>query len=141
MKTIIVYASKHGCVEKCAQLLTAKIAGAVQLCNLTGEKNVQIADFDTVIIGGSIHAGRIQKEIAVFCERNKQQLLAKKLGLFLCCANLKQYEKHLKEAFPEELIQHAATVKHLGYAFYFDKMNFIERTVIRKLTGTDKTQR
>ena len=73
MKTIIVYASKHGCVEKCAQLLTAKIAGAVQLCNLTGEKNVQIADFDTVIIGGSIHAGRIQKEIAVFCERNKQR--------------------------------------------------------------------
>lgn len=139
LKSSLVYASKHGCVEKCAQLLAAKIPDGVQIHNLTTQKNVLIADYEIVIIGGSIHVGKIQKEVNDFCHKNKQQLLTKKLGLFLCCANLEHFAAQLKAAYPQELLQHAVAVGHFGYAYYFDKMNFIEKAVIRKIAGSGET--
>lgn len=36
MNTLIVYATKYGCTEKCTSLLSKKLTGKVELCNLKG---------------------------------------------------------------------------------------------------------
>ena len=56
-KTQIIYASKYGCAQKCAEILSKKIDGPVDLVNIQG--NVSdlstldaLEQYDKVVIGG-----------------------------------------------------------------------------------------
>lgn len=136
MKTLLVYASRHGCTEKCAGLLAEKIAGEVVKFNLAKGKAPSPQGYDAVVVGGSIHAGRIQKTVAAYLEEHMAALLEKKVGLFLCCADFNRVEAQMKAAFPEPLYSQAAAREHLGFGLYFDKMNFLERALMKKILKT-----
>ena len=62
MKTLIAYCSSHGCAEKSAVELKTYLGENVELCNLKKGAIANLNDFDRIIIGGSIHAGQIQKK-------------------------------------------------------------------------------
>jgi len=133
MKTTIVYATKHGCTRKYAETLASLLPGAV-LSDLKTDSSPGLDAFDTVIVGGSIHAGQVQKSVRAFCEKNRDVLRQKKLGLFISC--MEEGEKarqELENAFPADLASGAAAVAHFGGAFDFDKMNFLERVIVRKV--------
>ena len=49
MKTLVVYASKHGTTKKCAKVLSEKINGDVQLLDLGDSKRVNLKDYDSSI--------------------------------------------------------------------------------------------
>ena len=63
MSTLIVYASKYGCTEKCVKLMSKKLNDKVDLINLKNINDIDLSKYDKVIIGGSIYIGRIQKEV------------------------------------------------------------------------------
>jgi menaquinone-dependent protoporphyrinogen oxidase len=136
MKTAIIYSSTHGTTEKVASRL-AEILGIenIKLFNLRNESTIDISVFDTVIIGGSIHAGNIQMRIKKFCKINLLALLDKKLGLFMCGMNEPEYEKEFRNAFPELLREHASATCIPGGEFLFDKMNFFQRAIVTKISG------
>ena len=138
VKTLIVYAGRHGCTQKCAEMLAARAPGGITLANLQ-KCQADPSGYDTVIIGGSIRMGKIQKETATFCRAYLSQLLEKKVGLFLCCANAAAVAAQLQAAFTAELLAAARAVEHLGYAYYFQKMNFLERAVVKKIAGVSRT--
>jgi len=142
LKTIIVYCSKHGTTGKIAEMLSDKIgADDCRLVNLETETIISIDSFDRIIIGGSIHAGRIQKKITRFCSLNMNELLKKEVGLFLCCMieeKMKQKEQ-FNGAFPEELIKHAKATGIFGGEFLFFKMSAFEKLLIRIVTRTVET--
>jgi len=140
MKTLIAYSTRHGCTEKCAIKLQNSLTGETQLFNLKKSAKVDLNDFGTIIIGGSIHAGQIQKKVKQFCLKHIDLLKTKKIGLFICCMEEgEKATKQLEEAFPEELIKHASATGIFGGEFNFEKMNFIERAAIRKIAGVDKS--
>ncbi len=131
-KTAIIFASKKGATEKCANILVEKIDNDAKLINLKTEKNPEIDGFDAVIIGGPIYMGTLDKRVTKFVERNKAALLSKKLGLYICCmedgeVRMQQFES----AYDEELRNHAVAHGQFGGAFDFKKMNFIVRSMIR----------
>ena len=108
MKTLIVYSSIHGCTEQCAELLKTGITGETEIINLKNKAAVPIEPFDTVLIGGSIHAGMIQGTVKKFCKKNLQTLLSKNIGLFLCCGfDGEKATEQFNNAFPSELQEHA----------------------------------
>ncbi len=140
MKIGIIYATKHGCTEKCAYKLKQDLSGEIELINLKNNPNPRIEEYDTVLIGGSIHAGRVQKSIQKFCKIHLDLLLRKKIGLFICCMEKdEKAEEQLKNAFPQELREHAKTRGCFGGAFDFDKMNFVERAIIKKVANIDQS--
>ena len=63
MSALVVYRSQHGCAEKCAVELAGKLKDEVTLVDLKREAGVDIGGFDIVLVGGSIHAGRVQKAV------------------------------------------------------------------------------
>ena len=69
MKTIIIYSTKYGSVEKAAQKLKAHLQGEVDIKNVKMVSD--IANYDKVILAGSIYAGRIQKEMKTFLKNNQ----------------------------------------------------------------------
>lgn len=134
MNTLIIYASKHGTAEKCASELSQRLNGRVDLYNIKSGKVPELSQYERIIIGGSIYVGKVQKEINEFCINNLSLLKQKKLGLFLCCMNKKEYEVQLKNAFPQELIDKAASVGNFGGEFRFKEMNFLERAAIKMVS-------
>lgn len=140
MKTLIVYVTRHGCAEKCALELKNGLKNNTDVLNLKKAKGINLNSYDTIIIGGSIHIGKIQKRVQKFCINNMDLLKGKKIGLFICCmAEGEEANSEFNKAFPAELIQHATATGIFGGEFNFEKMNFIERAMIKKVAKTDKS--
>ncbi|MCG6189152.1 flavodoxin domain-containing protein [Maribellus maritimus] len=134
MKTLISYSTSHGCTENTARELKEHLGGEVQLANLKDNPNPELEKFDRIIIGGSIHAGQIQKRVKDFCAKNMDELKAKELGLFICCMEEgENAQKQLRNAFPEELHEVAKSTAIFGGEFDFEKMNFFEKMVVKKV--------
>lgn len=141
MNTLIVYSSKYGCTEQCAKILSEELKGEADLINLKNVKDINISKYDTVIIGGSIYIGKIQKEVAGFCAKNLDILKEKRIGLFICgMQKEEEIQSELNNNFPPELLKIAVAKEHFGGEFRFDKMNFLERMVVRKVSNISSDQ-
>lgn len=140
MKTAIFYMSKHGCVEKAASLLKKYLKNdEVEIFNLKKDKLKSLNNFDKIIIGGSLHAGMLQKKIKTFYTKNLNILLKKELGIFLCCMeDGEDAKKQFNKVYPENLRNHAKATGLFGGEFVFSKMNTIEKIIIKKIAKTDK---
>ena len=143
MKIIIIYASKYGTTEKVAGMIAGKLkeTNEVTLVSLKGNPNPDISGFELVILGTPIYAGQANKKMKTFCLANQAVLLQKKTGLFVCGMEIDRAKraKELEDAYPEGLRNAAMATGFLGGAFLFERMNFIERFIIKKITKTDKT--
>jgi len=140
MKTAIIYASKHGCTDKCAHTLANELNNNAALINLDESTDINLDEFNTVIIGGSIHAGSMNKKIKKFTEKSIDLLNQKRTGLFICCME-EEDEKVLEQfqnAYPESLRNKAIAHGFFGGEFNFDKMNFFEKAIIKKIAKTDQ---
>ncbi|NET33416.1 MAG: flavodoxin [Cyanothece sp. SIO1E1] len=136
MNTLILYATNHGTTEKIAERISRLIGyNRCKTVNINETTPPQLYDFDTVIIGGSIHFGKVQRKIRRYCEDHIDQLLTKKLGLFICYMDKDQEMEEYINSFPAALIQHAHAEGYFGGEFDFDKLNFIERFIVRKNLG------
>lgn len=140
--TVILYMTKHGTTRKVAEMIKLKLASSnVTLIDLSEVKNPDISKYNTIIIGGSIHAGMIQKRIKNFCKTNMELLMDKRLGLYLCC--MSKGDKtilQLNDAYPEELQDHAECTQLMGGEYLFEKMNFMERAIVKKISGYTETK-
>ncbi len=140
MRTALIYCTRHGTTEKVAKYISESVGSEkVELFNLKTHKEIKLSSFDSVIIGGSIHAGKIQDRIKKFMHVNEKELLAKPLGLFLCCMDAFKFESQFINAFPENLRRHAKSCKFIGGEFLFERMNFIEKGIIKKIAKINKS--
>lgn len=79
MRTAIIYTTKYGSVKKVAKKLAELIDPKhTDLIFLDRNIPINLQNYDCIILGGSIHAGRIQKEMKTFCQSNMVILLEKK---------------------------------------------------------------
>lgn len=142
MKTAIVYASSHGTTEKVAGIIAEKLSGdKITIFNLKKQKNISVEDFDKVIIGGSMHAGKMQKAVQTFVDKHIETLKVKAVGLFVCGMepNPEKQILELVSAYPEGIRQIAKISVFVGGEFLFEKMNFVQRMIIKKIAHTDKS--
>lgn len=140
MTLLIVYATGHGFVRSCVDRLASRLSGRVMSVDLKKDSNPDPGNYDAVIVGGSIHAGRIQKSVRRFLDDRAGLLKTKKLGLFLCCMEEgEKAEKEFKDSYPEELIAHAAATGIFGGEFDFNKMNFLEKAMVKKAAGVTES--
>lgn len=136
MKTLIVYASSHGTTEKVANIIKEKLdSSTVQTINLKSKQKIDLSNYETVIIGGSIHAGSIQREVKNFIKENTITLMEKRVALFLCCMNEKEEQTEFNNNYPELLRNHSTYNAIVGGEYIFEWMNFIEKFLVRKIAG------
>ena len=139
MRILVTFATGYGCTEKCANTLRDKLDGTIVLHNLKNGKRKDLDSFDTIILGGSIRAGRVQRRVKQFCENNRSLLKSKKLGLFLCCMEEGENGwKQFNDAYPADLRDHAAAKGLFGGEFHFEKMDPVTKAIIKKMAKTDE---
>ena len=134
MKVTIVYSTKYGFTEKCAGLLAERVRGLVSLYNLSKNETPDLTQTDILVLGSSVYAGHIKKEMLMFINKNKEEIIQKRLMLFTC--NMHQGEEEVKQrgqAYPEEITARAESLVSFGGCFDFSKLNFMERAIIKKV--------
>lgn len=137
MKTIILYATKHGAAREIAQRIAAEIEGAV-VHDLKQSGDIDISEYDRVILGSSLYAGSIRKEAKAFLAQNKDALKMKRPGLFLCGLDAGNEEKYFKDNFLEEILQTAETTGFLGGIFDPQKVGMPGRLIMKAASGVSK---
>lgn len=141
MATAILYRSKHGTTLKAAQLIQSKLHDEIiDLYNLRHHKSLNIDGYDTIIIGGSIHSGKLQSDLKRLMAKMEGELLSKRLGLFLCCMEEQPKSQHqFNQAFPKALRNHAVCKSIMGGEFLLEEMNFAERFLIKNAAGVTES--
>ena len=141
MKTLILYATKHGGTHDVAKRIAKKIHGAV-IHDLKQANIPPLAEYDCVIFGSSIYVGQVRKEAKAFLVQNANKLKEKKLGLFLCGLQESEEKQCFASNFPPDILESAKATSFLGGIFDPDKAGFMERFIIKavaKMKGyTDK---
>lgn len=138
MKTLILYATKYGSAEKCVQMLKSYMPGEVDVVNAKKTRAVDPTPYDQVIIGGSVYVGKVQKEITDFCQQYMDELLQKKVGLFVCCGTANTDRTYIEGLFPKQLVDHALWACDVGGEMNMEKMSFIERLAVNMIKKSEK---
>jgi len=133
VKTLILYATKYGAAGEIAQRIAKRIDGAF-VHDLKQACTHDLTAFDCIIIGSSVYAGTIRKEVKVFLSKNSSTLQGKKLGLFLSGIGESGEETYFKKNFSSDIIQAAKATGFLGGTFNPQKANFLERFIMRIIT-------
>ena len=133
MKTLIAYSSTLGCTEQCVSRLKKDLGPDADLVRISRRRKIPLDKYDTIIIGGSIHEGMIQRSVRRFCEIHLKELLKKQVGLFVCCVDPGEDEQALlKSAFPDELLEQSLAKGYFGGELDFKKMNLLHKIMTRK---------
>lgn len=139
MKTLIAYSTILGCTEQCASKLKEDLGEDVEMVRISSRRRYNLKKYDTIIVGGSIHEGMIQRSVYKFCESNLDILMEKQVGLFVCCIDPDADEKELiKSAFPGPLLEHALASGFFGGELNIKKMNLLQKIMTRKAARLQK---
>jgi len=134
MKTIIIYTSSNRGTERAVKKLSQKLSGEVETIDLKHHHNPPLDEFDRIIIGGSIHSGKIQQRINYFCLTHMNIFRTKEIGLFICCTHEPEIARDvIQNAFPEELHQMAKTEAIFSGKFNFEEMNLVKRILVKRV--------
>jgi menaquinone-dependent protoporphyrinogen oxidase len=140
MKYLIVYMSHHGTTQKVVNELKMKLGeNDTTIVNLESDAVPDLSEYETIIIGGSIHMGQIQKEIKRFCKEHQGELITHRLGLFLCFMNKEHGKEEFENAYPVELRKYSSADGLFGGELLFEKMNVVEKLVTRKASGISQS--
>lgn len=112
MPTLILYATKSGASQYCADLLARQIEDCT-VCDLS-KTAPDIASFDTIIIGSGVRMGRFYKPVLNFLRKNENFLTEKRIAFYLCNAYPDTLQKAIEKNIPHQLVNSAICIKSFG---------------------------
>ncbi|OMD97074.1 MULTISPECIES: flavodoxin domain-containing protein [Paenibacillus] len=112
MAVLILYATKSGATEQCAKVLSEELPQS-KICNIELEKP-DIEAFDSIILGAGVRDEKIYKAIRDFIKKNKDELLTKKMGYYICNEKPKKTEELIEKNFPDDLKEAAICIESFG---------------------------
>jgi len=133
MKTLILYATKHGATKEIAKRISALIPDST-VCDLKSSNIPNTSDFDRVIIGGSVYAGSVRRETKTFVAQNADTLLKKQIGLFISSLTNGEYEQAFAVNFPSDVLSVAKAKANLGGIYDPKTAGFFEKIIMRIVT-------
>ena len=132
MKVLIAYRSRYGATELCARSLAEKINAQTVLHDLHKAGRPSPMGFDVILIGGSIYGGKIQREVGSFCDQERERLLSKKVGLFICSFyDGERGVAELQTSFPPWLSAHAFACELLGGKLSLGRLSVLDRLLVK----------
>ena len=133
METLILFSSKYGATKEVANKISTHFPQA-EVQDIKELGNLDITRYDSIIIGSSIYAGVVNKEIKDFISTNQSELKNKTWAVFFCGLNPKTKDEVVKNNFPGGELNSAKVITYLGGLFEAKKANFFEKTLISALT-------
>lgn len=128
MKTCIIYDTKFGFTKECAQYLQTHITDSDLY---TIDDNVPLQEYNKVLFGSFIFVGEVWKDSTQFLKKHKNQLLNKKLGLFISGLDKEDYLNALQTSLDPELFYHSKIIRP-GGQIDLEQLSFFEKRKLKK---------
>lgn len=129
MKLGILYATKSGTTEKCAYLLKELLPNT-EVIEINNQE-IFLQNYDFIIFGAPIRYGFIHKAVKSFLNQNKECLMNKKVGYFLCGTFKNQIDEVIKNNINKQLYRNARLISCFGGEINFEKLSGFEKIIIR----------
>ena len=141
MKTLIVYGTNYGTTEEIAKSIKEKISDQVEMVNIKKASVPNLSEFDKIVIGSGVKIGMIKKELKVWMNKNCDEIISKKVFLFICASSTKDedIEKIWSANYPEKILNSAIAKSSVGGVLDFNKMGFFDKLIIKKVTGQNES--
>ncbi|MDR3205947.1 MAG: flavodoxin domain-containing protein [Candidatus Methanoplasma sp.] len=79
----VIYASTFGKTRKTAKYVAGQLGA--DAFDLKKQTLINMSEYDHIVFGTGIHAGKPYKRLTDFIEANRGELSRKRTSLFLCC--------------------------------------------------------
>ena len=144
MRLLIVYGTTDGMTERIAEHMAEVVRGAGHLVRVTRADDLRfpsdLADFDGVLVGASLHAGGFQRSVARFV-RGHAAALAKRPNAFfsVCLAAAsrdpreRQAAARIAAAFPRGLGWIPDRTEVIAGALMFSRYGFLRRFALKRI--------
>ena len=134
MKTLILYKTKYGSTKEYAQWFSED-SGARDMLSLKEFHQANLEDFDHIVIFSSVYVGQISA--GSFLKKHWEQLKDKKIVLLSVGAMPADATESQKsyEVLPQAIREHLFYYEKLPGKLDLNKMNFLDRFIIKKLGG------
>ncbi len=134
MKTLILYKTKYGSTKEYAQWFNEDF-GAQELLNLKDFHKAKLDDFDPIVIFSSVYVGQIGA--GGFLKKHWEQLKDKKIVLLSVGAMPADTTESQKsyELLPQSIREKLFHYEKLPGKLDLNKMNFLDRFIIKKMGG------
>jgi len=141
MKTLIVYGTNYGTAENVAKSIKDKISDEVELVNIKNSPSPNLSEFDKIVIGSGVKIGMIKKELKSWLNKNCDEIISKKVFLFICASSTKDedIEKIWSANYPEKILSKAIAKVSVGGVLDLSKMGFFDKLIIKKVTGQNES--
>ncbi|WP_439027222.1 flavodoxin domain-containing protein [Haloarchaeobius sp. DT45] len=155
-KFLVCYGTGEGQTAKVADAitddLTARGHSVTELDITAVPPELDVAAFDAVLVGASIHMGAHQKQIVAFVRDNRLALSARPSAFFQVCLSsaAEDEERQLEAArYVEEFVEktnwHPDRVASFAGAIRYSEYGFLKRVMMKKIaseaTGDTDTSR
>ncbi len=135
---ILVYTSTYGGTKNIIDHLAGLLPEDVKILTFNELSGKELQQAERIAIGGAIHGGALQTELKEFLEEKTEELRKKRLALFLTCMQREYVEEYFLREFPHELTGEADVLLCLGGDADPDRLNAINRRILKRTTGSDE---
>ena len=139
MNTLIIYASKTGTTEKCANQINRQLKNS-KMVNILNQ-NEDINRYDLVVIGTPIRMGMIDKKIKKFLITNIETLKPKKVAYFICCGFNENLKSYYERNIPKDLLDKAIIYDTFGGEMDLQKQKGFDKFITKMVSkNIDKNE-
>lgn len=150
-RLLIAYATKNGATKTVAEQIAQQVRASsgetkleIDLVNLSKDKVQTLGSYDNIVLGTSVYMGQARKPFKSFLATHKTELQKRSedLVLFLCGATeeVSARDTLAGQVFTEPLLKSAGRYYHVGHIFDYQKMNWFEKFIMKKVAGTTESQ-
>jgi len=125
-KVLIVFATREGQAEKVARAIAEQLRKPdteVKIVDAKSDelKSTDLAQFDQIVCGGSLHAGGTEKELVEFIQKNQSKIQSSENAFFLVLLSAATKDKGLRE----EMLRDARKKLSQQLPFEFNHLEMI----------------
>ena len=131
----ILYSSKYGTTATICQAIGKHLEtkASITLVDIDRKSDICWSDYDTVVLGTSIYAGKPRKQMSQWCAQNQATVREKRLFLFVCGMDKPHAATELEAAYPPSLREQAIATTFFEGEYRLETMRFFDRMILQLL--------
>lgn len=135
MKTLILYATRHGSTAEAARRIAARMPN----CDVKNIKTdvFQLADYDRILIGSYIRMGMFDRKTRALLLKEIAVLREKIFGIFVCCCFTENAQTYFQNNVPPQLLEVAEATSALGGVLDRKKLHGMDKYVANMVLKAD----
>ncbi len=135
MKTLILYATRHGSTAEAARRIAARMPNS-DVKNIKTDA-FRLADYDRILIGSYIRMGMFDRKTRALLLKEIAVLREKTLGIFVCCCFTENAQTYFQNNVPPQLLETVQATAALGGELDRKKLHGMDKYVANMVLKAD----